>query len=184
MPKPDADPANPADPHDLDALDRKILDRYQGDTGTPAQQIGAAVGLSAAAVQRRLKRMRAAGVIAAEVAQLAPDRLGYPVTCIVGVRLERESRAENQRFKQRIARVPQVQQCYSVTGDVDYVLIVLARDMQDFEAFAERELYVDANVRSFTTFVSLDRVKVGTSVPIDLPAAPAPAPVGARRTRR
>ncbi|HEY2514446.1 MAG TPA: Lrp/AsnC family transcriptional regulator [Polyangiaceae bacterium] len=158
-------PQNDAPP--LDAFDRKILEHYQHDTRAPAQKIGEAVGLSAAAVQRRLRAMREAGVIVAEVAQIAPERVGFPLTCIVGVRLERESRAENLRFQKRIARSRYVQQCYSVTGDVDYVLVVLARDMQDFQAFAEEALSDDANVRSFTTYVSLDRVKVGTSTPIE-----------------
>lgn len=152
----------------LDALDLKILDLYQRDTRAPAQRIGAAVGLSAAAVQRRLKRLRADGVIAAEVAHVAPERVGYGVTCVVGVRLEREGKVENARFKQKMRRHRQVQQCYSVTGDVDFMLVVLARDIQDFETFARGALYDDANVRSFTTFVSLDRVKVGLATPIDL----------------
>src|SRR4051794_7743380 len=114
----------------LDSLDLKILDRYQHDTGVSAQRIGKAVGLSAAAVQRRLKRMRAAGVIAAEVAQIAPERVGYPLTCIVGVRLERDTRAENLRFKKKMASNRHVQQCYAVTGELDYVVVVLARDME------------------------------------------------------
>ena len=151
---------------DLDPLDLRILERYQADTRAPAQSIGKAVGLSAAAVQRRLKRMREVGVIVAEVAQLAPDAVGYPTTCIVGVRLERESRAETARFKQTMVRHRQVQQCYSVTGDVDFMLVVLARDMQDFDAFAQQALYSDANVKSFTTFVCLERVKVSAAVPI------------------
>jgi Lrp/AsnC family transcriptional regulator, leucine-responsive regulatory protein len=154
------------EPTELDALDRKILARYQHDTRVPAQVIGAAVGLSAAAVQRRLKRMREEGVIVAETAQLAPARVGYPTTCIVGVRLEREGTAETARFKRAMAQHDQVQQCYGVTGDVDYMLVVLARDIADFEAFAQRALYSDANVKSFTTFVCLDRVKVGVGTPI------------------
>jgi Lrp/AsnC family transcriptional regulator, leucine-responsive regulatory protein len=150
----------------LDDLDRKILTRYQGDTRTPAQMIGNAIGLSAAAVQRRLKRMREQGVIVGDIAQLAPEHVGFPTTCIVGVRLERERRAENTRFKTRISAHPQVQQCYAVTGEVDFMLVVLVRDMADFESFAQDTLYCDANVKSFTTFVVLDRVKVGVATPI------------------
>jgi DNA-binding Lrp family transcriptional regulator len=154
-------------PHlELDPLDLKILARYQRDTRVPARSIGKTVGLSAAAVQRRLKRMRDGGVIVAEVAQLAPECVGYPTTCLVGVRLERESRAENTRFKLTMSRHPQVQQCYAVTGEVDFMLVVLARDMQDFDAFTGETLYRDPNVKSFTTFVCLDRAKVGVSTPI------------------
>ena len=150
---------------DLDSLDLKILARYQRDTSTPAQTIGKAVGLSAAAVQRRLKRMRETGTIT-EVAQIAPDKVGFPTTCLVGVRLEREGRLENARFKQAMIKHARVQQCYSVTGDVDFMLVVLVRDMRDFEQFAEEALYADSNVRSFTTFVCLDRVKASMAVPL------------------
>jgi Lrp/AsnC family leucine-responsive transcriptional regulator len=152
---------------ELDALDRKILDRYQLDTRTPAQTIGRAVGLSAAAVQRRIKHMRDAGVILAEVATIAPERVGYALTCLVGVRLQREGSAENRGFKAKMLRLRRVQQCYSVTGDVDFMLVVLSRDIHDFEAFAQATLYSDDNVRTFTTFVVLDRVKVSTATPVE-----------------
>lgn len=160
-------------PHpELDALDLKILARYQHDTRTPAQAIGEAVGLSAAAVQRRLKQMRETGVILSEVAQIAPERVGYPTTCIVGVTLEREGHAEHARFKKAMAQHRRVQQCYSVTGEVDFMLVVLAHDMQDFEAFAQAALYSDANVKTFTTYVCLDRVKVGMSAPLEVEPEP------------
>lgn len=150
----------------LDDLDRKILVAYQHDLHTPAQEIGETVGLSAAAVQRRLKRMRDEGVIVAEVAQLAPEQVGYPTTCIVGVKLEREGRAENKAFADAMRASTRVQQCYAVTGVYDFIVIVLSRDIADFEAFAQTSLYVP-NVRTFTTFVGLDRVKVGVSTPIE-----------------
>ena len=152
---------------ELDDLDRKILDRYQHDTRTPAQVIGRAIGLSAAAVQRRIKRLRAAGVIVGEVAVVAPERVGYGLTCVVGVRLQREGSAENRQFKTRMLRHKRVQQCYSVTGDVDFMLVVLSRDVGDFERFAQATLYSDDNVRTFTTYVVLDRVKYTTTTPIE-----------------
>jgi len=152
---------------ELDDLDRKILDRYQLDTRTPAQVIGRAVGLSAAAVQRRIKRMRDAGVILGEVATIAPERVGFGLTCLVGVRLQREGSAENRGFKAKMLRHRRVQQCYSVTGDVDFMLVVLSHDIHDFERFAQATLYSDDNVRTFTTFVVLDRVKFTTATPIE-----------------
>ncbi len=150
----------------LDDLDLAILARYQHDTRVAAQDIGAAVGLSMAAVQRRLKRMRETGVIEAEVAQVAPAAVGYPITCIVGVDLEREALADMRRFTDRVRGFPQVQQCYYVTGQADFILVVLARDMADYEAFTREALLADANVRSFTTHVALDRIRVGTSTPL------------------
>lgn len=131
----------------------------------PAQTIGAAVGLSAAAVQRRLAKMRTSGVIVREAAEIDPSALGYPLTCIVGVDLEQERRSDLEAFKKRMRRHPQVQQCYYVTGAVDFVLVVLAKDTQAYEAFTQAALLADPNVRAFTTYVTLDRVKVGLDVP-------------------
>jgi DNA-binding Lrp family transcriptional regulator len=151
----------------LDSFDLRIARRYQHDTRVPASTIAAEVGLSTAAVQRRLKRMRELGVIEAEVALIAPKKVGLPVTCLVAVELVRESPSANEQFKRKMARYPQVQQCYYVTGTMDFMLIVLARDMEDYEAFSRKAFLEDSNVKSFTTHVVLERVKTGGSVPID-----------------
>lgn len=151
----------------LDDFDRRILERYQHDTRLPADTIGAEVGLSATAVQRRLKRLRASGVIAAEVAVLSPAALDRPVTCIVGVDLEREGAADIDRFKARMTARPEVQQCYYVTGATDFMLVTLTSSMEAYEAFTRTVLLDDTNVRSFTTYVVMDRTKVGMSVSID-----------------
>ncbi|HEV8267044.1 MAG TPA: Lrp/AsnC family transcriptional regulator [Thermoanaerobaculia bacterium] len=150
----------------LDDLDAKILERYQPDTRLPARAIGEAVGLSTAAVQRRLQRLREAGVIEREVAQVAPKAVGFPVTCLVAVELEREGGDHTARFRKRIAAFPEVQQCYGITGPADFFLVVLAADMEAYDAFTRRALLSDENVRSFTTHVVLDRVKVGVDVPL------------------
>jgi Lrp/AsnC family transcriptional regulator, leucine-responsive regulatory protein len=150
----------------LDDLDRKILAHYQRDTRVPAQRIGEAVGLSEAAVQRRLKRLREDGVIEAEVAQLDPAAVGFPITCLVAVDLEREGTAELATFERRIKACPQVQQCYYVTGSSDYLLVVLATDMAAYERFTREVLLVDGNVKSFQTHVVLDRIVVGVGAPL------------------
>lgn len=151
---------------DLDAFDRRILARWQADTRLPAKTIADEIGLSTAAVQRRLKRLRDLGVIRRETAELEPRALGLPVTCIVTVDLDRERAADLDRFRRRMLAAPEVQQCYYVTGQADFVLIVLAADMESYEAFTRRELLDDANVKSFTTHVALERVKTGTAVPV------------------
>jgi Lrp/AsnC family leucine-responsive transcriptional regulator len=150
----------------LDSFDLRILARQQRDALTPAHVIGADIGLSAAAVQRRLKRLREAGVIERETAQVAPAAVGMDVTCIVHVDLERETAADIDRFARDIAACPEVQQCYYVTGSNDFVLITLARDIAAYEAFTQRVLLADRNVKSFTTQVVLKRLKVGLEVPL------------------
>ena len=150
----------------LDDFDIQILSRYQHDTRQTAESIGAEVGLSAAAVQRRLKRMREVGVIQAENARIDPAAVGFPLTCIVSVDIEREGAADLTRFKKKMLSCPGVQQCYYVTGDMDFIVIVLVRDMSDYESFTREYLLSDPNVRRFTTHVVMEQVKTGVSVPL------------------
>jgi Lrp/AsnC family leucine-responsive transcriptional regulator len=145
----------------LDALDRQILVHYQNDTRIPSEQIGARVGLSAAAVQRRLKRLRESGVILAEVASLDCHKLGLGVTAIIHVDLIDESARASQAFRDKVKKRGEVQQCYGVAGAVDYVLVVIVADLVAYEAFCNVCLLHDANVRSFTTHVVLDAAKRG-----------------------
>lgn len=145
----------------LDALDRQILVLYQCDTRVASEQIGARIGLSAAAVQRRLKRLRESGVILAETATLDCKELGLGVTAIVQVDLVDESARASQAFRDKVTRRGEVQQCYGVTGAVDYVLVVVVSDLSAYQAFCDACLLHDANVRSFTTQIVLDAAKRG-----------------------
>jgi Lrp/AsnC family leucine-responsive transcriptional regulator len=145
----------------LDTLDRQILALYQRDTRVPSEQIGEQVGLSAAAVQRRLKRLRESGVIMAETAALDCRQLGLGLTAIVQVDLIDESARASRAFRDKVTTRGEVQQCYGVAGAVDYVLVVIVADLAAYETFCEACLLHDANVRSFTTQVVLDAAKRG-----------------------
>ena len=151
---------------ELDELDRKILARHQRDTRLGAEAIGAEVGLSTAAVHRRLKRMRDGGVIEAEVAVVNPESVGLPLTCVVNVEVDREGREDLDRFSARIRACAPVQQCFYVTGQSDFILVVSVSDMAAYEAFTRDHLLSDPNIRSFTTHVVLARVKTGLALPI------------------
>jgi Lrp/AsnC family leucine-responsive transcriptional regulator len=152
---------------DLDQLDIAILACLQEDARTIAETIGAKVGLSAAAVQRRIKRLREAGVIEREVAVLSPAALGLSMTFVVMVEMERENLAVLDAFRRQILADDCVQQCYYVTGNADFVLVVTCPDMAGFEAFTRRMFFDNPNVRHFTTSVAMDRVKVGLSLPLE-----------------
>jgi Lrp/AsnC family transcriptional regulator, leucine-responsive regulatory protein len=143
----------------LDTFDRQILAIYQNDVRLPAEQIGAQVGLSAAAVQRRLKRMRETGVILAETAQLDCGKLGLNITAIVHVDLVDESARAIQAFREVVTQRKEVQQCYAVAGNVDFVVVVIVPDLAAYDAFCNACLLHDSNVRSFTTQIVLDAAK-------------------------
>ena len=109
--------------------------------------------------------MRASGVITGETTQVSPEKAGYLMTFLVLVELERERLDQLDAFRARVKAEPQVQQCYYLTGEADFALVILARDMQDFELLTRRLFFDDANVKRFRTSVVMGRTKVGLDVP-------------------
>lgn len=150
----------------FDQADRILLDQLQTDATQGIDALAHACGLSVASVQRRLKRLRASGAIAREVAQLEPAAVGLPMTFVIMVELERERREQLADFRARVRDEPQVQQAYYVTGESDFALVCVARDMADFEALTHRLFFENGNVRRFRTSVVMERTKVGLSVPV------------------
>lgn len=151
---------------ELDDFDRAILRILQKDNRTPQQKIGDAVNLSAPSVQRRIRRMEAEGVIAANVAQINPEAVGLPLTIFVGVELISETPDEIDAIKSAFSNAPEVQQCFYVTGEIDFVLIVVTESMSAYEEFTRRMFFADGNIRKFQTFVSMDAIKTGCALSI------------------
>lgn len=151
----------------IDRLDARLLSVLQAHSRHGTQELGDIVGLSATAVQRRLKRLRDAGVIEADVSIVKPKAVGRPLAMLVLVSLERERADIVDRFKQSVRQTPEVMTGYYVTGDADFVLIVTARSMEDYESFTRKFFYENTDIKGFKTMVVMDRVKVGFSVPID-----------------
>ncbi len=148
-----------------DAFDRKILDILQRDNTTPQRTIGEAGNLSAPAVQRHIKRMTEEGVIRANVAVVDPAAVGQSITIFVEVEVISETAEQIEQAKREFAAEPQIQQCYYVTGEADFVLVIVVPAMADYEALTRRLFFGNNNVKRFRTFVAMDRIKVGLSVP-------------------
>jgi DNA-binding Lrp family transcriptional regulator len=149
----------------LDDLDRRLLAAVQADARLSQSALGARVGLSPAAVNRRLRRLTVDGFITRTTAVLAPESLGYPLTVIAQVEVESEQAEALDQVQEAFVACPQVQQCYNVTGDCDFVLVFLVRDMHQYLELTRRLFYADANVKRFKTLVVLDRTKVTLDVP-------------------
>lgn len=150
---------------EIDDVDRVILDAVQDNSRYSLEALSDACGLSVPSVQRRLKKLRDSGYIEREIALLAPHRLSQAMSFIVMVELERETLHQLDAFKRRAKADPQVQQCYYVTGEADFILVCTARDMEDFEALTHRLFFDDSNVRRFRTSVVMERTKVGLKIP-------------------
>lgn len=151
----------------IDRLDAKLLNLLQSNNRRGSEELGELVGLSPTAVQRRLKKLRSDGVIEADVSVVVPKAIGRPVSMFVLVTLERERADIVDRFKQSIRQTLEVMNGYYVTGDADFLLIVTAESMEDYEQFTRKFFYENPDIKGFKTMVIMDRVKVGFFVPID-----------------
>ena len=100
---------------------------------------------------------------------LAPDQVGRGLLLIVEVTLQNERMEDLDRFKAQMRAAPEVMQCYYVTGNADFVLIISARDMADYDDFTRRQFFADENVLRFRTSAVMDRVKTGFSMPVTVP---------------
>lgn len=154
----------------LDSFDIAILRILQRDNTTPQRVIGEAVNLSAPAVQRRIKRLEQAGVIRANVAVIEPAAVGQAITLFVEVELVSETAQDIDAAKREFTAAEAVQQCYYVTGEADFILVVVVPSMAAYEALTRNLFFENNNVRKFRTFVAMDRVKVGLTVPLAPPA--------------
>jgi Lrp/AsnC family leucine-responsive transcriptional regulator len=150
----------------MDSFDARILDALQHNARLTAEGLSLIVGLSADACRKRLGRLRGSGVIEAETARLSPERLGRGLTLIVEVTLQNERLIDLDRFKRQMLEAPEVMQCYYVTGNADFILILTSRDMADFEDFTRRHFFSEDNVLRFRTSAVMDRVKVGFTLPV------------------
>lgn len=157
-------PAVPDENSAMDEKDHDILRLIQSNAQLTAEAISHEVGLSAPAVQKRLKKLRDTGVIEKEIAILSPARLGREMTVIVQVVLERESRMHLDAFKRKMRKAQQVQQCYYTTGEADFILVVIVKDIKEYETFTQEYFFDESNVSRFTSSVVMDRVKVSLDI--------------------
>ena len=148
----------------LDNSDRIILALIQEDSTLGLEYLASKCGLSITSVQRRLKKMRKDKTIDKEIAVINPAAVDQNMIFIITVNLERERIDMLDAFRNMARADSQVQQCYYVTGEADFIIICTAKDMKDFEVLTHRLFFDNENVRSFKTSVVMDRTKVGLSV--------------------
>ncbi|MCC5970727.1 MAG: Lrp/AsnC family transcriptional regulator [Pararhodobacter sp.] len=150
----------------MDATDRKLLSALQQNAKTSVQELAERAAISTASVQRRVKAMRDAGVIRKDVVVLDPEKLGLGVTAIVAVELERDRVDQIDAFKRKAREDRQVTHFYCIAGDADFMMIVMAKDIADYEAFTHRFFFADKNVRKFRTSIVISTEKATLEIPI------------------
>jgi Lrp/AsnC family leucine-responsive transcriptional regulator len=145
----------------LDRFDFAILKMLQKDNLTPQKEIAEQVNLSTTAVHRRIKRLNALGVIQQNVAIVNPEKVGHTVTLIVEIALNDVHFRMTDEAKKIFLSIPQIQQCYQVTGDADFILIITLQTMAQYTELNRQLFETNPNIKGVKTFVSISQVKTG-----------------------
>ena len=153
---------------ELDAIDRRILQALQAQGRVTYDELAAGVGLSASATLRRVKRLEDAQVITGYVALVAPERVGLGLTAYISVRLckHSDSRSPVDAFAAAVQAWPEVVECAALTGEMDYLLRVLVRDMSHCSRFIMDSLLRHPSVQDCKTSFMMRRLKGTTAVPL------------------
>jgi len=150
----------------LDRIDRAILKLLQADSQLTHQAIAERVGSSSTSIWRRIQALEAGGVITGRVALVDAEKVGLTVSVICNVKLAHHNDESRVEFEALVQAAPEVVGCYAVSGNHDYTLLVMVRDVKDYERFLTQTLlnspWVDAASSSFT----LRTVKRTTAVAI------------------
>ncbi len=154
----------------LDGVDRRILQSLQAQGRITYDELAAAVNLSPSATLRRVKRLEEAGVIAGYVALVAPERVGLGLTAYINVRLEKHAESHKRSpmdlFSAAVTTWPEVVECAALTGEMDYLLRVVVRDMAHYSRFIMDSLLKHPSVQDCKTSFVLQRLKATTAVPV------------------
>lgn len=124
------------------------------------------VGLTAPPCLRRVRVLEEAGVIRAYHAELDHAKLGYGITVFAMVSLKSQAEADLKAFEAYIANLPEVRECYMLNGEIDFMLKVVARDLQSFQSFLTSQLTSAANVNSVKTSLTIRTSKHTVGVPV------------------
>lgn len=151
----------------MDKLDHKILALYRRDTKISAERVGSMVGLSVSAVQRRIKQLKSNGVIEQEIALINSEKFAYQMQFIINVDLIEERSNDIQAFEDKMLAQPCVLQCYYLTGQMDFCIIILVKNVAEFDSFTQQLLMSDPNVRNFTSSLVIRKSKFDPSAFVD-----------------
>jgi Lrp/AsnC family transcriptional regulator, leucine-responsive regulatory protein len=150
----------------LDALDVRILEALQSDGRLSNVELAGRIGLSPSACLRRVQALENEGYIRGYVATLNPKKLGLGVTAIVLVQIAQDNEAQMDAFRERMIAYPEVLFCLSVTGAADYILRVVAPDLEAFERFVVRDLLKTPGVKDVRSHFVLNSIKDQSALPL------------------
>ena len=150
----------------IDATDLKILGHLQTHGGATTAEVASAVGLSSSPCWRRIQRLEESGIVESRVALLDRKALGFGVLVFAHVKLEAHGGDRIGGFRDAIARLPEVQECFVLMGQVDFLIRVVTRDIESYERLFFEELSRLPGVREINSMIAVSSVKETTELPL------------------
>ena len=151
----------------LDDIDRKILTILQSNAHATSEDLSEQVGLSPSPCARRVRNLEATGVIRRYVAVVDQVKVGLPISVFASIKLERQREEELDRFAKAVQRWPEIVECYLMTGQRDYLLRIVVKDLEAYETFLKQTLTRLEGVASIESSFALGQVKHAQPLPIE-----------------
>ena len=150
----------------LDAASSRILRELQRDSRQTVQELSAKVGLSVSPCWRRVKELEATGVVRRYTALVEREKVGLSACILAQVSLLRQTEGAAEQFESAMHACAEVIECYSVTGDADYVIKVVLPDVKAYDAFLHRVMFKIRDIGTLRSMVVLREVKYETALPV------------------
>lgn len=152
--------------HQMDGIDKKLLNLLQRDASRTNANLADEVGLSASSCLRRIRRLRSAGIVDRIVAILNPAKAGKTLKAVVTVELKEHGEQHMRRFLELVTKEESVSQAYAVTGEIDVLLMMRLKDMDEFDALCDKLFRERTNVARFYTMIIIRTAKEETAISI------------------
>lgn len=150
----------------LTRSDRRLLNELQRDATRNQSELAELVGMSRTSCWRRIRDFEEAGLIERQVALLDPKVAGFNIQVLLFVAMTEHTDENRHNFERHVSLLPEVTECFSVSGDRDYVLHVVVENMDTYNEFLNRQILRHAAVRSASSTFVLRRVKYSTALPL------------------
>ena len=151
----------------LDAIDRTILAELQQDGRMTNVELARKAGLTAPPCLRRIRALEEAGVIQSYHARLSADALGYGIMVFALVSLKSQAEDDLRAFEAHVAALPEVRECHMLNGEIDFILKIVAHDLQSFQSFLTSKLTTAPNVASVKTSLTIRTSTDLAGIPVD-----------------
>ena len=154
------------DPDHLDEVDRRLLRALQENADQSQAALAEQVGASAASVWRRVRALEEAGVLKGAVRLVDPQRVGRGVRVICQLRMRSHAVEERAKFEAFVQSREEIAECFAMSGEWDYLVRVVVRDVADYERFLMRQVLNHPNVATAASHFALSQVKYTTAIPV------------------